>query len=513
MADLLNALDDIPPKHELRDYQVSAIERLRQSMMEGHKRPLLQLPTGGGKSAIAAAIINSALGKGKRVAFVVPALSLIDQTLQAFWRDGVRDMGVIQANHPETDWSRPVQVCSVQTLARRTFPKADLIIVDECHVKFKTIEDWIFHPDFTNARFIGLSATPWTKGLGNVWDDLIVIATTQDLIDKGVLSTFRVFAPSHPDLSGVRTQAGDYHEGDLSTAMDKPMLVADIVETWIKRGENRPTLLYGVDCAHAKHLQERFIAAGIEAEYIDAFTDVLTRKAIGRRFNAKELPIVCSVGTMIMGVDWDVRCIILARPTKSIMLHVQITGRGLRTAPGKEDLIILDHSDNTSRLGFVTDIGLEHLDMGEKKDKKEQERKEPLPKECPQCAYLRPAKIRICPNCGFDPKPISKTEEIDGELSEITRKKNKKLHRAGYIELRGREIPLGDFYGMLKQYAKDYGYKEGWAAHKYRMATETWPNHYKNVPAITVCEEVWSYVKSLNIKYAKQVRKQEFRPG
>src|SRR5580700_4028038 len=119
-------------KRELRPHQTYAIEKLRRSIGSGKRRPVLQAPTGCGKTLVAAAIVEAALAKQKRVIFVVPALALVDQTVQAFWDEGICDVGVIQGAHPMTDWSRPVQVASVQTLQRRQIPGFDVAIIDEC---------------------------------------------------------------------------------------------------------------------------------------------------------------------------------------------------------------------------------------------------------------------------------------------------------------------------------------------------------------------------------------------
>jgi DNA repair protein RadD len=482
---------------ELRPHQTRAIEMLRESLRSGKRRPLLQAPTGFGKTLLAAAVVEGALAKRKRVIFTVPALSLVDQTVKAFWEDGIRNVGVIQGTHAMTDWSRPVQVASVQTLQRRPIPEADVVMIDECHRLYDFYGNWMKDSAWQNRPFIGLSATPWTRGLGQYFDDLVIAATTQDLISEGYLSRFRVFAPSHPDLSGVRTVAGDYHEGDLSGVMNDNLLVADIVDTWLQRAENRPTFCFGVDRAHAKHLQAKFAEAGISTGYIDAYTPISERNETQRQFHNGDIRVVCNVGCLTTGIDWDVRCIVLARPTKSEILFVQIIGRGLRKAEGKEDCLILDHSDTHLRLGFVTDIHHEVLDDGRPRAKARASDRIRLPKECPQCAFLKPPRTPKCPVCGFKPEATTDIEPTDGELVEITRREDR-THTASNEE-------KAAFYAQLRGYAqaRDYARARGWAANKFREKFHVWPNGFENVPAMEPTPKVSSWIKSRQIAWAK----------
>jgi hypothetical protein len=190
----------------LRPHQERALTLLRQSLGSRKRRPMLQAPTGFGKTLLAAAVVDGARRKGKRVIFVVPALSLIDQTVQAFGEEGIVEVGV--GFHELSDFNQPVQVASVQTLMRRKIPAADVVVIDEAHRWFDFYGKWMSDPEWAKVPFIGLSATPWTKGLGKHYDDLLIAATTRDLIDAGYLSQFRVFAPSHPDLGAVRTVRG-----------------------------------------------------------------------------------------------------------------------------------------------------------------------------------------------------------------------------------------------------------------------------------------------------------------
>lgn len=470
---------------------------LRQSLARGSRRPMVQAPTGMGKTVLAEHIVAGARAKGNRVCFVVPSLSLIDQTVQSFHAAGIRDVGVIQGMHQMTDYSQPVQVASIQTIARRDFNKLDfnLVVVDEAHVLYKALIQWM--QSWSKIPFIGLSATPWTRGLGKHYDDLIVASTTQELIDSGYLSGFRVFAPSHPDLSKVKTVAGDYHEGQLSEAMQQGTLVADIVTTWKARGEGRPTLAFCVDRAHAKLVQQQFLSAGVSCGYIDAYTELNERQAIANQFHRGELKVVANVGCLTTGVDWDVRCIVLARPTKSEILFTQIIGRGLRTADGKADCLILDHSDTHLRLGFVTHISHEKLCDGSKADKKSKKRDEPLPKECSKCAYLKPPKTHKCPECGFTPEAQSKVEVETGELEELSLSQRRHNRVTSSAEKE-------QFFGGLKQYARKKGYKPGWAANQYKERFGVWPNKYKDAKAVPPNEDVLGWIQHQQIKYAKR---------
>lgn len=493
---------------ELRPYQADGLEAIRQSIRGGVRRLVAQAATGAGKTKVAAAIVDGAMSKGNRTAFVVPAIALIDQTVESFYAEGIRDIGVIQANHSMTDWSKPVQVCSIQTLQTRTaWPEARTVLFDECHRLFDAHKRWLADPAWSDTPFIGLSATPWTKGLGKYFDTLLVIATTSELIEQGYLSPFRVFATGHPDLSKVKTVAGDYHEGELSEAMQQGELTADIVRTWQAKWGKANTLCFGVDKAHAKSIQERFEAADISCGYQDADTTPDERREIKRKFHNGEYRVVSNIQTLTIGVDWNVHCLILARPTKSEMLYVQIIGRALRTAEGKTEALILDHSDTTMRLGFVTDIHHESLNNGTPADKataREAEKSAPpLPKECKSCGVLKPARVRICPNCGQTPKVESGVIERDGELVEVTgggKKQRAKGRKASDYSAPERQA----FFAELKAHALVRGYKTAWANVQFKEKFGAWPpDSMKEVkPAAAISGTTASWIKSRLIDFA-----------
>ena len=417
--------EEPPAPKPLRHHQHIGIALLKRALLAGSSKVVVQMPTGAGKTRTAAEITARALAKGNRVAFVVPAISLIDQTVEAFAQEGITDVGVLQADHELTDHGAPVQICSVQTLVKRGCPDDfEIVIVDECHQRFKVIREWMKRCPKTT--FIGLSATPWARGMADDWQDLVSPVTMQELIDQGFLSPFRVYAPTHPDLSGVKTVKGDYHEGQLSDVMSDGGLVADIVQTWLKLANWQPTLVFAVDRAHAAKLQAEFQRAGVPMGYCDAHVDRIERRVLFDRMARREIAGICNVGTLTTGVDADVRCIVLARPTKSEMLHVQIIGRALRTAEGKTEALILDHADNHARLGFVTDINHPRLLDGKAaRSATRKEKGEPMPRECGSCGALKLPKIRECPHCGFAPTRQSDIETEEGELIEIKRGKAK----------------------------------------------------------------------------------------
>lgn len=500
-GNLCSARDKTPAK-SLRPYQSEAIRRVYDAIRAGSNRVCLAAPTAFGKTVTSARIVSDAVGRGRRVAFCVPAIDLVDQTVAAFEAQGIGPIGVIQADHPRALPDAPVQVCSVDTLARRGVPEGySVVIVDEAHRKSSLVRRW--QREQPETVFIGLTATPGRASMREEYQDLIVTATAGDLIEQGYLSKYRVFAPSAPDMSNARTRRGDFVDADARAAMEEPSLTADIVTTWLERGECRPTLLFAVDRAHAANLQAQFQAEGVNCGYQDAHTDSIERKHIAAEFRAGRMPIVANVGTLTTGVDWDVRCIILARPTRSKMLHIQIIGRGLRTAEGKDACLIFDHAGNIARLGFPEDIDWSRFpEKGE--DRKTAERKDPMPKTCGKCSFVMAPKTRACPACGFEaPPPSGFIETEDGELVEIS--------RSGEVEP-GKSTPKEDkqlWYSQLLWLREEKQRSHGWVAHTYRKKFGVWPRALDDTP-LPPSNAVRGYVRSCDIAYAKIQAKEKF---
>lgn len=475
------------------------IELLRR----GKKRPMLQSPCAWGKTIFAAGLFNGVLEKGKKAMFVVPAVSLIDQTASKFFRAGIYDVGIIQANHPQTNLNAPIQIASVQTLMRRAIPKVDLVMPDEAHLRFKFYSKWMADPDWAKVPFIGLSGTPWSKGLAKDYDDLLIPITSKAMMEQGLLSPYRVFAPTlpdaRPDLDGVptvQTRFGpDFEESALSTRMQKPKLIADCVQTWLDKGENRPTLVFCVDRKHAQAVEQRYREAGIVTAYVDMNTKREEREIVGRKFHSGLVKVVVSVGTMIVGVDWDVRCVQWLRPTKSEIIWCQGNARAFRLASGKQDAILLDHSDNTLRLGFPTDIHHDYLDDGtpltaERKRKQKKERAERQPVECDCCRALV-ARGQKCAECGWEPRRWTKVQTAPGELRELFPKEK--------VDMNTKQL----WYSQLLWVQDQRRYNDGYAANAYRRKFGVWPKGLSRVRTVA-SPEVAAFVREGIADYRKK---------
>lgn len=533
---------------ELRAHQVELNAGLRDAVRTGSRRPVVQAPTGSGKTVLAAHIVWGARRKNNRVTFTVPSLGLIDQTFDRFVENGIdpAEMGIIQADHPWRRPHAPIQIASVQTLARREFPLCDVVVVDECHIMHEVVHKWM--AEKPELIFIGLTATPWAKAMGKHYDRLVKAVSLADMIARGWLTPPRTFAPSHPDLEGVKIVAGDYAEDELADRMMRTKIVADVVSTWAAKAgpstpmgaavalHGLPTLCFCVNRAHAKLVHDQFEGAGVRSAYCDANTPRDERERLGRALKTGELQVVCNIGTLTTGIDWDVRCIILARPTKSEILFVQIIGRGLRPvypngvdpllldddaraeaiqAGPKPYCLVLDHSDTTLRLGMVDEIDHDELHDGKprkKSTKEEDEEKElGLPRECKSCGELVPAKVEKCPSCGYVMRRPARVSVVDGELEELSPDSTKRARRVKPAAVIPALQDMGqrEVWGQILTVKEQRGWSDGRAAHMFRSIFDTWPNSVRNAPQREPSAELFGWIRMKAIAYAKAMGTQQ----
>ena len=497
---------------ELRPLQAEAHENIRAEIDFCERRLVVQAPCGFGKTLLAAKMISENLEQGKRSIFTAPALSLIDQTVERFHQYGIRDIGVLQANHPLTAPHRKVQVCSVQTLMRREIPPADEVFIDEAHLQFDFVYKWMQRPGWEDVPFIGLTATPWARGMGKHWNKLVVAARLGEMVEQGWLKPLRYLAPIDIDTTGVKMIAGDYHEGQLSAASRKTTILADTVKQWLEHAKDRPTIAFCVDRLHAQDMQSRFMQVGVPCEYIDANTEAGERQAIGRRMESGESKVCVSVGCLIAGLDWTfVSCVLFARKTKSKMLWVQGIGRGMRLHPGQQDCLLLDCAGNQS-LGHPYDIHYEDLDDGTadaKAKREEKDKKLAEPKKCPLCGAMRQPKLRSCPACGHIPTPPQSVTEQDGKLREVQRGGTsvsiREKARQDLLKLED----MQEWYSSLLAIQRQRGYAKGWSNVQFKDRFGNWPDKLglHDAALDSPVPIVSSWVTHRMIKFAKSNRR------
>lgn len=408
----------------LRDYQADAFEKARDAVRQGAKRILIVAPTGGGKTVLASALMEMVKEKGKRASFVVDRLSLVDQTSKTFDKYGL-DHGVIQGDHERFRPAMPLQLCSIQTLGRRRWPETQVDIFDEAHVLHTTHKKRLTEKA---SIVIGLTATPFTKGLGKWFDVVINVKTTRALINEGWLVPYRIFSCVEPDMSGVTVKKTG--EWDDTEASGKALeVVGDVVAEYLKHGENRKFICSGVDVAHVQELQRQFLAAGINVATYTYKDQEEDRADTTNEFKKSDSTIrgLITVTAASRGFDVpDVSCIIMARPLrKSLAEHIQLFGRGLRISPetGKTDLVVLDHSGNCARFfeecETFFEFGPDELDDGKAKNKpKPKPKADAEPVKCPQCRALH-KPMPFCPVCGHEYPARPAVQHVPGTLKEL----------------------------------------------------------------------------------------------
>lgn len=455
----------------LRPKQAAAIDNVRAAVREGHRRIILQAPCSFGKTVVAAWMIAGALAKGNRPLFCVPRLSLINQTVDRFHEQGIRDIGVIQGRHELTDFSAPVQVASVQTLVRHPLPEVDFVLYDEVHIQNEQMAKILDSEAWKSKIVIGLSATPWAKGMGLRWTKLIIGATTNEMIQDGFSTPvvgYGVPDEFMPDISQVHTNFdGDYVEGEAERAMTTKKIVGNVVKTWLEKGPGEKTFMFCVNRSHARKMQNEFEDAGISCGYIDGTMDAGEREGIFNKYRNGEYKILASIDTIGIGVDEDVRCIVYLRLTKSEMRWVQDGGRGIRLADGKQSLLLLDHAGTAEELGLFTDIHHDSLDTKDPDEKGpafEKEKKTSKPRKCPNCVSLISKSATVCHVCGHILGKDKGPKAVDGELVEIGKKEKPADKDTKQV-----------WYSGLLGLARERGLKDGWAAYRYKEKFGVWP--------------------------------------
>jgi DNA repair protein RadD len=447
----------------LFDYQVTILDEIRQAYRKGKNRPLLVAPTGSGKTCMFSAICKGAAAKGSRVMILVHRQELIDQ-VSATLREFSVPHGIIS---PDYFISRDaVQVASVFTLIRR-FKKVrypDLIIIDEAHHAIPQSSWGTAIKAFPKARLLGVTATPVRlsgQGLGDTFDTLIMGPTVQALIDAGRLAPVDIYAPPSIDVSKFKTRMGEFVHADVQAAADRPSVTGDAIEHYYRHAQGKRAAVFCVSVEHATHIAAQANGAGISAVMIDSKMDRELRRQVIKDFGHGKIKWLVSVDLISEGFDCPgIEVGISLRPTASLGLWLQQCGRILRTSPGKDRALILDHAGNTLRHGLPTEsrhwtlsgCGPKKAGDGPKNDSV---------RVCPKCFSAGRSGGRTCGNCGFTFEIESRTiARKKGTLEKITPEQAEKIRERQAVD-QAKSLQAIIDLGTRR------GYKDpaGWASH------------------------------------------------
>lgn len=469
----------------LRPDQLQFIADLRQAFRT-HRSVLGMAPPGFGKTVVAASIVQEADSRGRRVIFAVHRDILMEQTAKTFDLFGI-PYGIIQGKS-RFDPAVRVHIASVKTLAGRVadIPAPDLLLADECHLAMS--DTWrkpIAHYLQAGSRVLGLSGSPQRgdgKWLGYLFGALVPGPTTAWLMEQELLSRYRYFAPSVPDLTGVGRSMGDYDARQLEQIMGAKSLLGDAVDHWRPYAETHRALAFSVSRAHSAHLVEEFRVAGIRAAEIDGTHSTKDRRRIIGQFADREIAVLVNVELITTGFDLaaavgrdvTVDGILQVRPTQSLALYLQICGRGLR--PKSHPCIIHDHAGNSLRHGFPDSPREWSLDDAVKKTRA---KLPPPPLDCEVCfcQVCQPAPSH-CPHCGsaWTSSAASAQRAYDYDaavrLAEVTaaEREAQEVERRQAWRERGQSKDLES----LIEFARRKGYKspERWAQHVWSAREE-----------------------------------------
>jgi superfamily II DNA or RNA helicase len=483
---------------ELRPHQAEVVEKLAQGFLDGHRSQLLYAPTGFGKTEVAMAIMLEQAKQSKNVAMVLDRIVLVNQTSTRLGNYKIPH-GVMQASHWRYRPYEKIQVCSAQTLeSRDNFPDVSMLIIDECHVQRKQIVQFI--KDRPEMKVIGLTATPFTNGLGDVYTNVVGAKPTGELIEDKWLTPLKIFIAKEIDMTGAKKLAGEWSADEVAHRGMK--ITGDIVQEWINKtmqvfGRPRKTVVFCSGVEHGRDLVRQFGMAGYNFVSISYKEDDEFKAQTIEDFARPDTLIHGLVATDILTRGFDVPDVMIgvsARPfSKSFSSHVQQMGRIMRPYDGKDFGLWLDHSGNYLRFRKEWDTlfeeGVTELTNGAETAKKEPPEKEKKDSKCPACGALWVWPDRICGECGFE-KAMKQVLNVPGELTELETTKRELL------------TENQKFYSELIYFSRMRGYKDGWAAHKYKERYGAYPRGLHTNPLAT-STKTSSWIKSRNIAWAK----------
>jgi superfamily II DNA or RNA helicase len=385
-------------------FQRRAVDAAQEKMNTG-RRVLVTSPPGSGKTVMLVELARRVRKAGGRTLIIAQRREILEQTFLHMGGMGVRDTwvgGIYPDPHPGEDESRPIQIASMATLLKRGVrPQADVVLLDEAHHASAEGHSRVLG-DYEGALMAGLTATPVRmdgRGLGDIFDEMVVAALPSQLINVGRLAKPRPHAAREefqPNLRGLRRAMGDYVPSSLEDRMMQHGLIGNIIDHYHDFAAGKTAIVFASGINHSRSITARFRAAGVPAEHLDGNMNRDERDAIVERLRAGRTLVVSNVSILHEGFDLPrTYAVILARPTKSLALYLQQTGRALRTY-GEESPIVLDHARN------FTEHGYPEADRVFRLRGTIEERGGAAPvRACPNCGAVVPLNTAECPDCGL----------------------------------------------------------------------------------------------------------------
>jgi superfamily II DNA or RNA helicase len=449
----------------LRDYQQESVDQLYRYWDRGVIRVMLQLSTGGGKSKIFSQLAIDARKIGWRVLVLAHTEELVLQNAAHLESYLPGQVGIIKAGQKKTYWS-PVQSASIQTLVNRLDKVGDfdLVIHDEAHHSCSNTSLKILDR-YPKAKRVGLTATPIRtdgKGFEEIFDKLICGPQTSELIEMGHLSKYIIPADPRPMQ---RTQKlgkdGDYDLEDLARLNNATELAGRLIDHYRLYANGGSCIVFAINCEHSIEIAKKYNEAGIPALHLDAKASKEERGSALEKLNSGEVKVISNVGLYGEGVDIpNLSCVQNARPTNSLSLWLQICGRVLRVAGGKEYGVIIDHTPNWFDLGIPCDRRKWQLEGTPKKEPVKKNPEEIVAKEKEK---QEKAIIRELKELTLVPIPTQSDGEAywDGLLVRLISQQEDKGHSPRWVQSK-----IADKYPPLRiwvKLAEHIGKPEDWA--------------------------------------------------
>jgi superfamily II DNA or RNA helicase len=462
-------------------------------------------------------ICKEEIKRGHSVALLTPREEIFNQSHSLFSEVcGKENIATLRSG---SNWNRskPIHIVSWPTLTARIkrseawLPDVHTVLVDECHLSVAPKIHAVLELLRPRSIIHGYTATPARqtgRGLGGYYTEIKHVTTVRQLINDGYLCPLEYWAGRAPDVKNLQIRRGDYEQAKLSERAI--VLVGDVIDNWLRLAPDRHTLVFAVDIPHAEALTDRFLRAGVVTACLHSKLDTGTREAIVDKFRAGQTQVLVNV--MIASYGFDVPaidCVVLARPTKSLVLHLQCLGRGMRINEGKTECMVLDHADNVRRIGKADDLYRYTLDLGKtaavnwSREKASGDKEKSQTHTCDICEHMFSGS-RVCPNCGFEiPFAQRDIASTDDDLVRISEQITKPLG-TGWPEHK-------DFYRMLVYHANSQAgiqKKDGWCAHKYKDRAGDWPDQkWRRLAGIPPTIRVQAWIDKARYDYIRQKKR------